>query len=301
MNTKYYISIIALIILSFSANAQEDWGITEEEKATMMTIEFNTETIELGADLYQSKTCASCHGLPNEAPNPETFPDLGRAETLANTDGELFYKITRGKGLMPKFDALTTEEERWQIIAYMRSFDANYTPAGGEAVAMAPGEKFSGKITAMDFTVDTENHKLIAKLKGKDAAGNTVIPAEVKVEFFVDRMFGDLMIDKAVKTDVNGEASIEYPTNLPADTAGMMMFYAQLKDKKLGDIKAEATVDTGVPMVYKNPLSERVMWGPMANIPYWLLFTYLGILLFVWSGIAWVGLQLFKIWMLREK
>jgi mono/diheme cytochrome c family protein len=302
MNTKYYISIIAaLFILSSSAFAQDDWGITDEEKATTLQVDFTPDNIEMGGDVYE-KSCKSCHGDigQNNAIAP-TFPDLGSGPYFANTDGELYYKITKGKGAMPTFEKAVSESDRWKVVAYIRSFDKDYQPAGGEAVALAPGEKFAGKVAAIELVVDQENHKLIAKLQGKDAAGNSVIPSGVKVMFYADRMFNDFLIGKAVKCDASGTATIDYPADLPADTAGMMTFYAQLKDQKLGTLKGEATVDTGKPMIYKNPLSERVMWGPMANIPLWLLFTYLGILLVVWSGIGYVGLQLVKIWMLREQ
>ena len=39
----------------------------------------------------------------------------------AETDGELFYKISTGRAPMPAGEKLMTEEQRWQVINYIRT------------------------------------------------------------------------------------------------------------------------------------------------------------------------------------
>jgi mono/diheme cytochrome c family protein len=38
------------------------------------------------------------------------------------TDGEIFYQISQGRKPMPGFKKRLTEEQRWQLVLYVRSF-----------------------------------------------------------------------------------------------------------------------------------------------------------------------------------
>jgi mono/diheme cytochrome c family protein len=38
------------------------------------------------------------------------------------TDGEIFYQISEGRKPMPAFKRKLTEEQRWQLVLYVRSF-----------------------------------------------------------------------------------------------------------------------------------------------------------------------------------
>ncbi|MFZ4986950.1 MAG: c-type cytochrome [Blastocatellia bacterium] len=40
----------------------------------------------------------------------------------ANSDGELYWKITNGKSPMPASRIRFTDEQRWQIVNYIRTF-----------------------------------------------------------------------------------------------------------------------------------------------------------------------------------
>ena len=72
--------------------------------------------------------CAACHGAPGMAPhrfarglNPPA-PDLARAETQRLSDGELFWVICNGVRAtgMPAFGAEHTEEDIWELTAFIR-------------------------------------------------------------------------------------------------------------------------------------------------------------------------------------
>ena len=71
--------------------------------------------------------CASCHGpggkgdgpaaaaLP--APKPANWTS---AAVQKETDGELFWKMSNGRGAMPPWKHLP-EQERWEIVNYIRT------------------------------------------------------------------------------------------------------------------------------------------------------------------------------------
>ena len=40
------------------------------------------------------------------------------------TDGEIFWKISEGRAPMPGFKKQLSEEDRWQLVHYLRAFAA---------------------------------------------------------------------------------------------------------------------------------------------------------------------------------
>jgi mono/diheme cytochrome c family protein len=70
--------------------------------------------------------CAACHGVSGRgdgvasaALQPKPM-DWSSPAVQSDTDGELFWKITSGRGAMPAWRQLP-ETERWQIVNYIRT------------------------------------------------------------------------------------------------------------------------------------------------------------------------------------
>ena len=101
------------------------------------------ETVARGKKLYD-RSCLLCHGsrgkgggpaaffiAPYSAPRPNYFATGGfkfrsTASGELPTDQDLFRTVTNGvPGFMPPFTGLT-EEERWQVIAYLKTFYPNF-------------------------------------------------------------------------------------------------------------------------------------------------------------------------------
>jgi mono/diheme cytochrome c family protein len=84
------------------------------------------QSLAAGKALYV-KNCLSCHGATGVGNGPaakdlEKSPgDLSKADMNKQTDGALFWKLTTGKKPMPAFETLTTEQERWEIVNYVRT------------------------------------------------------------------------------------------------------------------------------------------------------------------------------------
>lgn len=78
------------------------------------------EAIAAGAEAYQN-TCAACHG--ERLVSPEGIPDLRQ---LRAEDREKFDTVvSEGKGQMPPWAGVLSEEQIGQIWAYVRSRAAN--------------------------------------------------------------------------------------------------------------------------------------------------------------------------------
>jgi mono/diheme cytochrome c family protein len=70
--------------------------------------------------------CRLCHGPAGKGDGPAAGAlnpkprDLTGQEVQAETDGELFWKITTGHGAMPSWQLLP-EKDRWSLVHYIRS------------------------------------------------------------------------------------------------------------------------------------------------------------------------------------
>jgi mono/diheme cytochrome c family protein len=89
------------------------------------------DSANLGRELYMQK-CNDCHGKEGKG-NGWMGPSLKRGGKLlpptnlasevvqANTDGELFWKITNGRSPMPAHRVRFDDEQRWHIVSFLRT------------------------------------------------------------------------------------------------------------------------------------------------------------------------------------
>jgi cytochrome c6 len=72
-----------------------------------------------GGKLYQSH-CLNCHGASGAGEIPN-IPDFSRGESLLQPDNTLLETIKSGKGMMPAFRGIFTDDEIRDVIAYVRT------------------------------------------------------------------------------------------------------------------------------------------------------------------------------------
>lgn len=84
------------------------------------------ESIARGA-LYYQVHCLVCHGEGGRGDGPvgvkfvDPSPvDLNEAHTQDQTDGQLFFTITRGRVAMPFYRDALEQQERWDLINFIR-------------------------------------------------------------------------------------------------------------------------------------------------------------------------------------
>ena len=84
------------------------------------------ESLRKGKQIYL-KECQDCHGPSGKGDGPaardmDEIPDLALSRIQKQTDGELFYKISVGRKPMPGAEKTLTEEQRWHVVNYTRTF-----------------------------------------------------------------------------------------------------------------------------------------------------------------------------------
>ena len=126
---KQYI-LLCLCLISFGVFAQDNWVAPLDAKEIVNPYNGNQIAAQKGEMLFQ-KLCWTCHGKSglgdgpagkNLKPQPKNF----RLNSVQDqSDGELYWKISNGKGMMLPYKHSLSEEQRWQLVNYIRSFKIN--------------------------------------------------------------------------------------------------------------------------------------------------------------------------------
>lgn len=292
-NIGFKIATILLVSLfSLQAFAQ-NWDIPADKKAKLSYIPFTAPTAKEGEGLF-SKNCMQCHGNPGKGNSLKTLkpipPDLASATTQKRTDGDLFYIITTGRMIMPSFKNVFSEDERWKIISYLRSFNKQYVQV------LSKFDPRKSKLVKFNITFDQATHLVRVAINATEKTG-TVILKDDEVGLYATRYFGRLQIDKSQTTDKEGVAYFKFPNNLPGNKTGVVELVAKVSDDIYGEVEHPQKFKIGIP-TNKPPLTQkRAIWNVVEKAPVWLLITYT-------SGILFVGLFLlyivFNLWKLKK-
>ena len=122
-------------------------------------VAYQAISIASGAVLYQNSGCAACHGDSGHGDGPVASelnpppPDLTARHANAHTAGDLFWWLSYGvkpASGMPGFSHSLSEEERWDVINYLRAL-----ASGERAKNLAPVIEQTPWLVAPDFAYET--------------------------------------------------------------------------------------------------------------------------------------------------
>jgi mono/diheme cytochrome c family protein len=78
--------------------------------------------------------CAPCHGIAGDGDTPiarsmqrRRPPSLHEARIAALAPGALYRVITSGYGMMPSYATLLVPDDRWAVVAYVRTLELSWT------------------------------------------------------------------------------------------------------------------------------------------------------------------------------
>jgi mono/diheme cytochrome c family protein len=121
--------VLALVAAPTPAPAQSTpWAAPASEKAKKNPAPSDKKTVDQGEKVAKIN-CVSCHGARGKgdgaaavALNPKPA-DWTSRRVQDESDGELFWKITTGRGPMPAWRHLP-EADRWALVRYIRTLAA---------------------------------------------------------------------------------------------------------------------------------------------------------------------------------
>ena len=89
------------------------------------------EDTAAGASVFKAK-CSTCHGPDGSGNTPVgkslQTADLRSPEVQKKSDAELTESVTEGKGNMPAFKTILTEDEIHAVLKYVRTFASKAAP-----------------------------------------------------------------------------------------------------------------------------------------------------------------------------
>lgn len=111
-----------------SAAAQlTTWQAPPEARAVKRPTSADDKSLERGKRLFK-QNCVPCHGELGRGDGPMAKAlgvqpgNLANAERMRiQTEGEIFWKISKGKEPMPIFERKLSTRARWDLVGYVRT------------------------------------------------------------------------------------------------------------------------------------------------------------------------------------
>jgi mono/diheme cytochrome c family protein len=134
-------ALAVVLAVSAAPHDPKDWPVPEAAKKMKNPVPRSDATIAAGKALFEVH-CTSCHGDTGKGDGPDAMmytpepADLTDAHMMGMmTDGEIFYKISEGRKPMPTFKKELSEEQRWQLVHFVRTLAPKMPHAPKPAVS----------------------------------------------------------------------------------------------------------------------------------------------------------------------
>ncbi len=122
------ISVLIVTLISMRTDPIKEWKAPTEANNFINPFKGNTVAIAEGKKTY-IQICIVCHGEKGKgdgiagitlSPKPGNFTS---PKVQAQTDGEIFWKMTEGRPPMASYKTILNETQRWQLVNYLRTFN----------------------------------------------------------------------------------------------------------------------------------------------------------------------------------
>lgn len=138
------------IAIGLAAFHRGPWVVPIPERERKNPLSASEANLTAAKKIYSDK-CANCHGEGGKGdgsdammydPAPSDLTDA--AKMNKRTDGEIYYQITEGRKPMPSFKKKLTEEQRWQLVLFVRSLASAPEPPPAAKQPGRPAEPQGG-------------------------------------------------------------------------------------------------------------------------------------------------------------
>ena len=288
---KYTAALIFCLMLLPSFALGQDWVVPDDRKGRLSTFPFTDDTRKEGERLYRIN-CQSCHGDPGKGNYIALVPSPGDPATdkiQRNSDGEIFYKLSVGRGQMPSFRSVLTTDEIWKVVSYLRSYNRNYVQ---KVMQVITSTAYPGATISMKMAYDA-TERIVSVVASATSESGSIPVTGAGVRLLAGRYFGKMVVDEEKTTDSNGVALFAVADGLPGDTAGNVSFSAKFTDdESFGTASMDTVLKAGAITVPVSLTAKRAMWNTVRKAPVWIILAYgLGVLA-VWGFIMLVMLKL---------
>ena len=128
------LGILASLAQTLVKTESEPWIAPARAARKQNPIPADAKSVGQGKELF-TVGCLPCHGSAGKGDGPAAptlerngVPirpgNLSNSKLWEQSDGTLFWKISEGKSPMPSFQENWSDEQRWQIVNYVRTLAA---------------------------------------------------------------------------------------------------------------------------------------------------------------------------------
>ncbi len=102
------------------------WTAPPEAKDVPNPVKTDGRTVERGKKLFETH-CLPCHGNAGAGDGAMGLKlgykvaNLTLENISQQTDGEIFWKISKGRAPMPNWEAQLSGRDRWDLVSYVRT------------------------------------------------------------------------------------------------------------------------------------------------------------------------------------
>lgn len=118
--------LLLFLLATPNGNAQDKWKAPESADNLINPLKNDASAADKGKRTYKM-LCVICHGSKGKGdgmggagltPKPTDFT---KADVQAQSDGALFWKLTKGRPPMASYETALPETKRWELINYIRT------------------------------------------------------------------------------------------------------------------------------------------------------------------------------------
>lgn len=120
-----------IFFINNKINAQsQNWVAPKTASNLINPFKGNEKATAEGKQIF-NQMCVICHGMQGKGngiagvtlkPKPANFLAIN---VINETDGEIFWKLTEGKSPMASYKEMLNENQRWQLVNYIRNLEKN--------------------------------------------------------------------------------------------------------------------------------------------------------------------------------
>lgn len=120
------LALVAGAAFTSAAWAQGEWKAPAEAKSLKNPITKFDAKEKNEAKKVVETNCVPCHGPSGKGDGPAAAAlpikpaDWTSEKVQKQTDGEIFWKMSNGRGAMPPWKSIP-EKERWELVSYIRT------------------------------------------------------------------------------------------------------------------------------------------------------------------------------------
>lgn len=126
---KLFFPVLLLLVVVVPASfvAQDTRWVAPASADTLTNPVKNNPAAQTEGKKIYEKYCWQCHGMAGKGDGPGSKnlnpkpADHTSAAVQEQSDGALYWKITKGRGAMQPYERTLNKTQRWQLVVYIRS------------------------------------------------------------------------------------------------------------------------------------------------------------------------------------